>query len=192
MTDPNLARQARRRAEHERQTVIFGIIFAVLAVTLLVGAAVYTSTVRIPFLNRPFSSPKSPEPPVVACPADGALPVDPADVAVNVYNTTSYGGLAQTQADALTGLGFVVGETGNKDRVASTLIVFGPEAISQAYTLLPYVPGAQLRYDAKRTGTNVDLVLGIDVADVDVDVVVDANIPLEPAAGCVAADSLSP
>ncbi len=191
MTDPNLARQARRHAEHERQTVIFGVIFAVLAVTLLVGAAVYTNTVRIPFLNRPFSSPKSPEPPVVPCPPEGALPVDLADVTVNVYNTTSYGGLAQTQADALSGLEFTIGQTGNKDRVQTTLIVFGPEAISQAYTLRPYIHGAEFRYDPKRTDTSVDLLLGTDSADVDTELVVDANAPLEPAVGCVAADSIS-
>ncbi len=192
MTDPNVARQARRRAEHERQTVVFGVIFAVLAVTLLVGAAVYTDTVRVPFLNRPFSTPKSPEPPVVPCPADGALPVDPAGITVNVFNTTTYGGLAQTQADALTELGFTVGQTGNKDRVPTTLVVFGPEAIPQAYTLLPYVPGAEFQYDAARTDPSVDLVLGIDVAEVDTEVVVDTNSPLDPAPGCVPADSISP
>jgi len=192
VTDPNLARQARRHAEHERQTVIFGVIFAVLAVTLLIGAAVYTETVRIPFLNRPFSSPQPPPPPVVPCPEpEGVLPVDLADVTVNVFNTTSYGGLAQTSADNLASLGFAQGETGNKNRVATTQIVFGPEAIPQAYTLLPYVPGAELSYDPARTGQSVDLLLGTNVAEVDPEVVVDANSPLAPAPGCVPADSIS-
>ena len=190
MTDPNLARQARRHAEHERQSVIFGVIFAVLAVTLLVGAAVYTNTVKLPFLNRPFSSPKTPPPPVVPCPPDGVLPVDLAEVTVNVFNTTTLGGMAQTTADALKRLGFTTGDTGNKDRVATTLIVFGPEAIPQAYTLLPYVPKAQLKYDPTRTDTSVDLVLGTDAAEVT-DVTVDANVPLEPEPGCVPAESLA-
>ena len=191
MTDPNLARQARRHAEHERQTVIFGVIFAVLAVTLLVGAAVYTNTVRVPFLNRPFSSPEPSKPPMVPCPPEGVLPVDLASVTVNVFNTTTYGGLAQTTASALKDLGFTTGDTGNKDRVATTLIVFGPEAVPQACTLQPYVPTAQLRYETDRTGQSVDLVLGTDAAEVAADAVIDANTPLEPAPGCVPVDSLT-
>jgi hypothetical protein len=191
MTDPNGARQARRRAQHERQTVIFGVIFAVLAVTLLVGAAVFTDTVRVPFLSRPFSTPKSPEPPVVPCPADGALPVNPAEVTVNVFNTTSFGGLAQTQAEALTELGFTVGPTGNKSRVETTSIMFGPDSIAQAYTLLAYVPGAELQYDSTHTDPSVDLVLGSDVAEVNTEVVVDPNALLDPSPGCVPADLIS-
>ncbi|MCL2850055.1 MAG: LytR C-terminal domain-containing protein [Micrococcales bacterium] len=190
MSDPNLTRLARRHAEHERQSVIFGIIFAILAVTLLVGAAVFTDTVRVGFLNRPFSSPEPEAPPLVPCPPEGALPVELVAVTVSVYNTTTYGGLAQTTANALQALGFTIGETGNDDRLPQTVIIFGPEGIAQAYTLLPYVPDAQLLYTATHPGTELKLMLGANATNVADDVVVDANTPIIPAPGCVPVESI--
>ncbi|MCL2465842.1 MAG: LytR C-terminal domain-containing protein [Micrococcales bacterium] len=190
MSDPNLARLARRHAEHERQSVLFGVIFAVLAVTLLVGAAIYTEIVPLPFVNRPFSTPHTPPPPPVPCPPEGVLAVELDTVNVAVYNTTTYGGLAKTTGADLEKAGFTLVDTANSEkRLSETAIVFGPEAIPQAYTLALYVPKATLSYDSKRTGTTLDLMLGADGPGV-VGPEFDANVPLEPAPGCLPVEKI--
>ncbi|MCL2423110.1 MAG: LytR C-terminal domain-containing protein, partial [Micrococcales bacterium] len=169
---------------HERQSVLFGVIFAVLAVSLLVGAAVYTEVVHLPFMNRPFSTPYTEPPPVVPCPPEGMLPVGTDQISVQVFNTTTYGGLARTTGGELEKYGFTVGEPGSSEkRLSKTEILFGPETIPHAYTLALYVPKAQLRYDSKRDGTTVDLMLGSDGPSV-VDPQIHTNEPLQPADGC--------
>jgi len=185
VSGPDLARQGRRRAEQERQRVVFGVIFAVLAVTALAGAAVYTNTVQLPFLSRPFSTPKTSPPPAVPCPPDGALPISTDQITVNVLNATTQGGLASSAADTLTSAGFVIGTTGNSTtKLETPQIVFGPSGIVQAYTLRAYAPHAVLQYDSARTGATVDLVLGSDDVGLTVDPGLDSTTPLQPATGC--------
>ena len=57
MTSPGYdqARVERRRREHERQAVVFGVLIAFLAVCGIFALAVYSGAISSPF-NRPFTT----------------------------------------------------------------------------------------------------------------------------------------
>ncbi|WAZ22706.1 LytR C-terminal domain-containing protein [Streptomyces cinnabarinus] len=101
-----------------------------------------------------------------ATPAVAALP-KPGQITVNVLNATPVGGLAKKTAEELKKRGFKIGDVGNATKeydkkVKGTGILLGPS--SALDTSLP-VLGTQLttaerRTDAKRKGTEVDLIIG--------------------------------
>ncbi|MFG2946582.1 LytR C-terminal domain-containing protein [Streptomyces adustus] len=91
----------------------------------------------------------------------------PAQITVNVFNATPRSGLAKQTADELAKRGFHIGEVGNASKefdkkVAGTGLLLGPA--SSLKTSLPVLgtqlAAAQLRTDAARKGTDVDLVIG--------------------------------
>ncbi|MCL2455562.1 MAG: LytR C-terminal domain-containing protein [Micrococcales bacterium] len=193
MTGTDPTRQWRRRTQ-ERQAVVFGVLFATLAIIGLVGAAVYTETIRLPFLSRPFSTPAPAAESLVPCPSDGALPVLPQEITVNVRNTTTLTGLAgQTAENLHVAYGFVIGTTDNyKMTIAVPQIVFGPEAVVQAYTLRGYLQNAQLVFDPERPGTAVDLMVNPDGVELAETVGLEPDVPLAGAVGCVPLADLVP
>ncbi|MBU4215361.1 MAG: LytR family transcriptional regulator, partial [Actinobacteria bacterium] len=95
MSGVDRERAQRRRAMHERQTVVFGVILAVMAVAGVLGAAVFTGTTKLPLFSRGFSSP-TPQSTAVALPClpDGTLPVAASQITVNVFNGAGRSGLA--------------------------------------------------------------------------------------------------
>jgi hypothetical protein len=175
-------RDTRRRAEHDRQTVVFGVILSVLAVSAMIGAAVYTNAVHLPFLNRAFTT----DDPAVAhplpCVDAGTLPVTPAEVTVTVLNGTTKSGLASQASDQLTSqYGFAVTDPANSGEAATgtAVITFGPQAVAQAYTLLLYVPEATMQFDKTISSTGVKLTLGEDFTTIAEGTVIDPTAPLE-------------
>ncbi|MGW2826053.1 LytR C-terminal domain-containing protein [Streptomyces sp. NPDC001443] len=91
----------------------------------------------------------------------------PAQITVNVFNATPRSGLAKQTADELAKRGFHIGEVGNASKefdkkVAGTGLLLGPA--SSLKTSLPVLgtqlTAAELRTDAARKGTDVDLVIG--------------------------------
>ncbi|MFD7874196.1 LytR C-terminal domain-containing protein [Streptomyces sp. NPDC059766] len=91
----------------------------------------------------------------------------PAQITVNVFNATPRSGLAKQTADELAKRGFHIGEVGNASKefdkkVAGTGLLLGPA--SSLKTSLPVLgtqlAAAELRADAARKGTAVDLVIG--------------------------------
>lgn len=100
----------------------------------------------------------------------------PAQIRVNVYNTTYHEGLAKTVLGALSARGFKAGKMGNDpERVYLpkdvALIRYGPDADLAAKRLAEHVAGATL-VKVDRAGLTLDLVLGnrwtglVPVADV--------------------------
>lgn len=173
---------------HERQAVIFGVLLAVLAVAGLGAAAVYTDNLALPLLDRGFSTnPTESAAPVNAyCPPEGALPVPNDQITVNVLNGSGQNGLAAATAASLTERSFTVGATGNGAPTAGVArITHGIEGTAQAYTLLAYVPGAELFPDA-RTDATVDLVLGDEYERLAApeEIALEASTPLEGVTGC--------
>lgn len=87
----------------------------------------------------------------------------PAEVQVNVYNTTFKTGLAKTVADELTARRFKIKEVSNDPlktmQMGTAVIRHGEEGDLAATLLKGHVPGAELVKDT-RTGTTVDLVIG--------------------------------
>ena len=97
-------------------------------------------------------------------PAPDPVPPVPAEVQVNVWNTTWHEGLAASAGADLAARGFVIVGTGNDpqngflpDDVA--VIRYGPEGELAAKLLSEQVTGVRLTEDA-RAGATVDLVLG--------------------------------
>jgi hypothetical protein len=195
------ARAERRRREHERQAVVFGVLIAILAVCGIFALAVYSGAISAPF-NRPFTTVGVSEQktyPVPCLPAvegqpDGALPVAYAQIKVRLLNASEETGLASAHETVLAERGFNIVEKGNVPLLLQeSEIRFGRTGIVQAYTLAAQFPKMRLVLD-DREGPAVDLLIGeefdppLDVEDVDVA----ADQPLRNAEDCVPVDSVEP
>jgi hypothetical protein len=97
------------------------------------------------------------------CPSPTAQALTPADVQVNVYNSTSRDGLASTVAAALGKRSFTVATVANDPLHAhvtgTALVRYGSNGAEAAKLVSAQVPKATMRRD-KRKGATVDLVLG--------------------------------
>jgi len=192
---PERQRTLRRRHLHERQAVVFGSLVAVLAVVGLGSAAVYTGVMKVPFLDREFSSPPPADTGPAAlpapCPPDGTLPMPYNAVQVNVLNGSGRTGLAGQTATGLTARGFIVLTTGNYPTSLSgnAQISFGEPGLAAAYTLAAQFDQPQLVLDT-RVDATVDLVLGDTYADLldPTGVLLDPAAPLVGVTGCVSLD----
>jgi hypothetical protein len=185
----------RRRHMHERQSVIFGVLLAFLALAFVVAAAIYTGNLSMPFFSRAFTA--KPSPTVTRdpqpCPPAGALPVPAGKITVNVYNGTSATGLAKSTGDALTQLGFkVLNETNAIASYTGTARVsFGIQGIAQAYTLAAHVDNPEFQLDT-RQDASIDITLGAQFLSLKATdkVLLDPNTPFASPPGCVPYDRL--
>ncbi|MGW0771686.1 LytR C-terminal domain-containing protein [Streptomyces sp. NPDC002676] len=91
----------------------------------------------------------------------------PGQITVNVYNATERSGLAKNTADELKKRGFKIGDVGNASdefdkKVKGAGVLLGPP--SALNTSLPVLAtqlaDAERRTDAKRTGADLDLIIG--------------------------------
>jgi hypothetical protein len=197
---PDPVRETRRKREHERQAVVFGLIIAFLLIVGLAAAAMYTGAFSSPF-SRPIYTPvaEAPEPepclPQVEGQPDGALPVPYPDVQVRVYNAADGSEpLASANEDVLTERGFDVVDTGNwVQKLGQSEVRFGTKGITRAYTLAAQYPDVRLVLD-DRSGAKVDLLVGEQYSPpLSTDrVLLDAETPMKDAEGCVPADEVTP
>lgn len=203
MTSPGYdqARVERRRREHERQAVVFGVLIAFLAVCGIFALAVYSGAISSPF-NRPFTTvgvtaqKTFPVPclPAVQGQPDGALPTAYTDTRVRLLNASGESGLASAHETVLADRGFVIVGTGNvKGLLQESEIRFGKNGIVQAYTLAAQFPKMRMVLD-QRGDPGIDLLIGenfdppLDVEDVELA----ADQPLRNAEGCVPVDEITP
>lgn len=203
MTSPGYdqARVERRRREHERQAVVFGVLIAFLAVCGIFALAVYSGAISSPF-NRPFTTVGVSEqetypvpclPPIKGQP-DGALPTAYSDVEVRLLNASEEIGLASAHESVLADRGFSIVAKGNVPmQLQESEIRFGRKGIVQAYTLAAQFPEIRLVLD-DRTDRKIDLLIGEEFeAPLDVeDVELASDQPLLNAEGCVPAKSIEP
>jgi hypothetical protein len=194
-------RVARRRREHERQAVVFGLLIALLAVAGLGAVAVYTGAVESPF-DQPINTPgvveeeagQVPCLPSVKNQPDGALPVPYSDVRVRILNASRTPGLAHAHAEVLGERGFNVIFTGDLEHVNPwSELRFGTAGIVRAYTLAAQFPEIAMVLD-DREGPAVDLLVGEEYERPlpDDEVPLRANQPLQNAPDCVPADEITP
>jgi hypothetical protein len=197
------ARVERRRREHERQAVVFGVLIAFLAVCGIFALAVYSGAISAPF-NRPFNTVGVAEQetyPVPCLPAvkgqpDGALPIAYSDVQIRVLNASGEGpdgvgqaGLGGTYGNELTERGFDVIEVATAEKnLTYSELRFGKGGIVAAYTVAEQFPDIRLVLDDRKSrDRTVDLLIGtnfeapLDTADVGIS----ADTPLTNAEGCV-------
>ena len=131
-----------------RSTIVIAVVLLALA-----GAFYYASSYWN--ASEPKPGPCSTEPVVV--------PLEPRDVALNVYNATGRRGLAAAVAKGASARGFTVKAVANdpgKTAVKGVAVIrFGPEGAESAALVRTYVPKATLVND-KRKGDAVDLVVG--------------------------------
>lgn len=212
MTSPGLdqARVERRRREHERQAVVFGVLIAFLAVCGIFALAVYSGAISSPF-NRPFNTVGVAQQetfPVPCLPAvegqpDGALPIAYSDVEIKVLNASGEGptgigqtGLGGAYEKALADRGFVVKEATNAAKnLTYSELRFGKGGIVAAYTVAAHLPEVRLVLDDRKSkDRTVDLLIGtqfeppLDLADVNIS----ADVPLANAEGCVPTAEIDP
>jgi len=197
---PDPVRETRRKREHERQAVVFGLIIAFLLVAGLAAAAMYSGAFSSPF-SRPIYTPQAeavePEPclPPVEGQPDGALPVPYSKIKVRVYNAADGSEpLASANEEVLTERGFNVVDTGNwQQKLDQSEIRFGAKGIARAYTLAAQYPEVRLVLD-DRSGTTVDLLVGEQYSPPlsEDRVLLDADTPMSDAEGCVPADEVTP
>lgn len=204
MTSPaqDPVRIERRRREHERQAVVFGLLVALLAVTGLGALALYTGAIDSPF-DQPIHTPGTEEAaevgPVPCLPAvegqpDGALPVSYSDVELRVINASTTTGLARAHADVLRDRGFTIALTGDLDHLLPrTELRFGPAGIVAAYTLAGHFPEVRMVLDDREDAV-VDLLVGEEYERPlpEEEVPLLADQPLQNAPGCVPAEEITP
>ncbi|MET9426352.1 MULTISPECIES: LytR C-terminal domain-containing protein [unclassified Streptomyces] len=94
------------------------------------------------------------------------VPLQPAQITVNVYNATPRAGLAKTTADELKKRGFAIGKVGNapaaydKKVPGAGLLLGAADATKGAFPVLgTQLKGAALKTDARQTA-DVDLIIG--------------------------------
>lgn len=197
---PDPVRETRRKREHERQAVVFGLIIAFLLLAGLAAAAMYSGAFSSPF-SRPIYTPVAeapqPEPclPQVKGQPDGALPVPYSKVKVRVYNAADGSEpLAGANEDVLSERGFDVVDTGNwVEKLDQSEVRFGTKGITRAYTLAAQYPDVRLVLD-DRKGATVDLLVGEEYSPPlsEDSVLLNAETPLEDVEGCVPADEITP
>jgi hypothetical protein len=191
----------RRRREHERQAVVFGVLIAFLAVCGIFALAVYSGAISSPF-NRPFTTVGVSEQKTYSVPClpavkgqpDGALPTAYTDTRVRLLNASGEQGLASAHEKVLADRGFVIKGTGNVTPLLSeSELRFGTKGIVQAYTLAAQFPKMRMVLDDRGDnvvdlliGENFDPPLGVE------DVELAADQPLRNAEGCVSADEITP
>ncbi len=137
-----------RVRRQRRSTIVIAVVLLALA-----GAFYYASSYWN--ASQPKPGPCSTEP--------VAVPLQPRDVALNVYNATGRRGLAAAVAKGAGTRGFTVKAVSNDPKNASVkgvaVIRFGLEGAASARLLKEYVPKASYVND-KRKGDTIDLVVG--------------------------------
>ena len=164
MAENNDAREERREYVHRRQTIVFAVVGAVLVVALFISSLFLF---HVGGLGEVKTTAEGADHGVVApcvSPAeDGSKPkyLDSKSVTTRVLNGTKFSGFANAVGRALQNREFVVQSIDNYDnaKVERTTIVFGKNAIPQAYTLAANFPDAQLQMD-DRQDKLVDVILG--------------------------------
>ncbi|MDO5700133.1 MAG: LytR C-terminal domain-containing protein [Bowdeniella nasicola] len=154
---------SRRRRLHQRQSVIFGSLALLLVITLIVAITHFFGILPSPFA-RDFSTDPADRPtpaPTAVCPPEGAAPVDPAGVTLNVFNGTSRTGLAAATAKLLDERGFTVAKTGNFDLGydGSALIRVNEDQIAAGYTVSRLIEGSLVVLHPRESET-VDVIIG--------------------------------
>lgn len=190
-------RKARQQFVRDRQTVVFTVAIAVLAVALALSLLVFFGVIG----NKTKSTGTASEPNygvTAPCPVAGedgnALAVNTSSINVRVLNGTDKSGLADAVSSALELRGFVMQPASNypgTEVIKRTEIVFGKNAINEAYTLAAQFNDAVLRMD-DRQDKLIDVVIGSTFSDLNAekDIHLPADKPLTKISGCVSADSM--
>ncbi|MBT1174376.1 LytR C-terminal domain-containing protein [Bifidobacterium sp. LC6] len=156
-------RQARKRYIRHRQTIVFSISGAVLAVAMVIALLFNFHVGGLGLIATSAASPNYGNPAPCAVKGDDgkAKYVNNNSVGVRVLNGTSHAQFAAAVSDALGVRGFDMQQTGNysSTNVERTTIYFGKNAVNQAYTVAGNFTDATMVMTA-REDQLIDVVLG--------------------------------
>ncbi|MDD7385201.1 MAG: LytR C-terminal domain-containing protein [Actinomycetaceae bacterium] len=159
---PENSRERYQRRIQQRQTIIFGSMAALLIIMLVAALLVWSGIVPAP-ITRNFSEGSTRTNLNTPCIAAGTKPVEPAEITVNVYNSTSRAGLAESVSAELKGRKIIVGKTGNwsgQNLAEPARFIVGAQGVAAAYTLAQYVPDSVIEYSPDEASATVTMVLG--------------------------------
>ncbi|THJ65795.1 LytR family transcriptional regulator [Arthrobacter echini] len=147
-------RTSRRRIRHG---VVLVVLAGLLATAVYVAVGLARGDISFDALEP------SPRPsPTSTCPAGPFELQDASSITVDVFNSTTIGGLAGTAAEQLRERAFAVREIGNQDvgpRGMTALIVAGEGGRANAFTVQRVIPEAIFVPDEREDRT-VDVILG--------------------------------
>jgi hypothetical protein len=195
------ARIARRRHEHERQVVIFGLLGLLLVLGMLYSVAVFTGAIDARW-DRPFSG--APEAAADVGPAPclpdnpglpfGQPPLPYDQVQIRILNASGLQGIAGAFNEVFSERGFDVDSVGDHDQVIpANQIRFGRDGILAAYTLASQFEHVDMVLD-DRPGPVLDFLAGqqyarpIPVADLNIS----ADTAMHSAPGCQDVSTMTP
>jgi hypothetical protein len=157
-------REERRRYVRKRQRTVFTVLGVVMLVMVLISSVFLFHIGGAGLQSVPEAAPNYGQAAPCA-PTDKANPeakyLSSSKVTIRVLNGTPSSGFAQAVGDALANRGFAVNSIGNYSatNVDRTIIYFGKNAISDAYTVNSNFTDAMMVMD-DRTDKLVDIVLG--------------------------------
>lgn len=188
--------KARQQFVRDRQTVVFTVAIAFLAVCLVLSLIVFFG-----FGGKKAATTAAAQPNYgvqVPCPVAGEDGVAKAmatnTITVRVLNGTAKSGIASAVSEALQLRGFSMQTPSNypgNEVVKRTTIYFGTNTINQAYTLAAQFNDAILQMD-DRQDKLIDVVVGSTFSDLndEKDITLTADKALTKISGCVSADSM--
>ena len=180
-------REARKAYVRRRQTIVFSISGAVLAVVLVIALLFNFHVFGLGEVETPASQPNygNAAPCAVKDSSGKAQYVSNASVGIRVMNGTSHGQFAKAVGEALANRGFSVQKIDNYSStdVERTTIYFGKNAINQAYTLIGNFTDATML---------IDVVIGATFNDLqDTNSSPQSGKTITNIEGCKAADSMT-
>lgn len=188
--------QARRKAYvRRRQTLVFTVVAITLAATLIVASMFAFHIFGWGKRNTPATKPNyGVSAPCAPQGQDGSQPAyaNNASISIRVLNGTTFSGFARAVGEALQNRNFNVTSVGNNNASLTerTTIVFGRNAIPEAYTLAGNFTDAILRMD-DRQDKLIDVVLGASFENLrDKKDAPAAGGRIADIKGCVAADQM--
>ncbi|QWW19728.1 LytR C-terminal domain-containing protein [Schaalia sp. 19OD2882] len=143
-------RERFRRERMRKQSVTFLVAFGILSAMVGSGLLGLQGILPLPFPDQFTADVKYAEVGDTPCPTPGALPSNPADVRVQVLNSTSRQGLAKVATDMLVSAGYKPLEAGNSspEYPGRILIQSGPAAVDDAYTVARLFPRSKVALTA--------------------------------------------
>ena len=183
MTQANDERAARKEYIRRRQKTVLSIVGTIMAVAMVVSLLFF-------FHVGGLGNVKS----CAVKEADGnkAKYVENRNITLRVLNGTKFSGFAKAVSDALQNREFNTQTPDNyTKKVERTMIVFGKNAINQAYTVASNFTDAQLVMD-DRQDQLIDVIVGATFDNLqDTKKVPAAGKEITSIQGCVAADKMT-
>ncbi len=183
-------RQRFRKERQRRANTTFFITIVVLAVLVSTSVMVLRGWLPTPFPSEFNAKIEYAEVGDIPCPSEGATPVDPSSVIVQVLNTTSRQGLAGEATEMLVSAGYAPMEPSNTspEYAGKVEIATGRAGVDAAYTIARFFPGSHVVLTAS-TDATVFVSLGTfydgPLSDTDLAEAVKNTVPFVRPADCL-------